>query len=64
MIFFVAMINSFLVPKNFSPLTISIYMQLSKFWLQKGHNLVQQLLISKYQNLYQKLKLDIMTFQT
>jgi hypothetical protein len=63
MICFVIVINSFLVPKNFPPLTIRIYMQLSKSWLQKGHKLVQQLLISKYQNLYQNLKLDIMTFQ-
>jgi hypothetical protein len=63
MICFVTMINSFLVPKNFPSLRISIHMQLSKSSLQKEHNLVQQLLILKYQNLYQKLKLDIMTFQ-
>jgi hypothetical protein len=63
MIHFVNVLSSFLVPKNFPPSTISIYLQLSKSWLQKGHNLVQQLLISKYQNLYQNLKLDVMTFQ-
>ncbi len=63
MICFVTVINSFLVPKNFPQLTISIYTQVNKSWLQKGHNLVQQLLISKYQNLYQNLKLNVMTFQ-
>jgi len=63
MICFVNVLNSFLVPKKFPPSTISIHMQLNKSRLQKGHILVQQLIISKYQNLYQNLKLDIMTFQ-
>jgi hypothetical protein len=62
MICFVIAINSFLMPKNFPPSTISIYMQLIKSWLQKGHNLVQKLLISKYQNLYQKTKIRFNDF--